>query len=207
MTQILVLAKSPVAGVVKTRLCPPLSPAEAAHVAEAALADTLDAVSAVSATRRVLVLDGAPGPWLADGIDVVDQRGLGLDERLAHAFEDCGAPALLIGMDTPQVTPALLGSAMESLRGADAVIGPSHDGGYWAIGLRRPDPAVFLGVPMSVPDTARYQRARFASLGLSVAELPALTDVDTFDSACLVASETRVGRFAGVIDELAGAVS
>ncbi|MEO5678521.1 MAG: glycosyltransferase, partial [Acidimicrobiales bacterium] len=73
----LVLAKEPVAGRVKTRLCPPLTPAEAAAVAEAALADTLAAVARCGADRLVVALDGAPGPWLPAGFEVIPQRGGG----------------------------------------------------------------------------------------------------------------------------------
>jgi uncharacterized protein len=205
--QLLVVAKTPVAGRVKTRLCPPLTPVEAARVAEAALADTLEAVVATRAARRVLVLDGRAGAWLPRGIEVVPQRGGGLDERLAYAFEDAGAPALLIGMDTPQVTPSLLEFAIARLTDTDAMLGPARDGGYWAIGLRRADPAVFLDVPMSVPHTAVCQRARLVSLGLKVAELPTLTDVDTFEDACAVAFEARPRRFAATIESLAVATS
>jgi len=205
-TQLLVLAKTPVAGRVKTRLCPPLTPFEAAAVAEAALADTLEAVASTRADRRVLVLDGAAGPWLPHGIEVIRQRGRGLDERLAHAFEDAGTPALLIGMDTPQVSASLLEHALASLAQTDAVLGPARDGGYWAIGLKRPDPNVFLGVPMSSSRTLACQRERLAALGLGVADLPTLTDVDTFEDASAVASEARGRRFAAMV-ESAAAVS
>ncbi|MEO8424921.1 MAG: glycosyltransferase, partial [Actinomycetota bacterium] len=92
--KLLVIAKAPVLGRSKTRLCPPCSPEDAARIAEAALADTLDAVAHTSASERVLVLDGDPGGWLPDGFRVIPQRGDGLDERLAAAFEDAGAPAL-----------------------------------------------------------------------------------------------------------------
>src|SRR5438105_3192912 len=83
---VLVLAKAPEPGRVKTRLCPPLSPAQAADVATAALADTLDAVVACGAERRILALDGRPGPWLPAGFEVIEQRGAGLAERLANAW-------------------------------------------------------------------------------------------------------------------------
>ncbi len=103
--QLLVIAKAPVAGRSKTRLSPPCSPEEAAWLAEAALACTLQAVALTPASRRVLVLDGEPGAWMPDGFQVLPQRGAGLDERLAAAFEDAGAPSLLIGMDTPSSRP------------------------------------------------------------------------------------------------------
>jgi rSAM/selenodomain-associated transferase 1 len=192
---LIVIAKAPVAGRVKTRLCPPCSPAEAALLAEAALADTLAAVAATDARRRVCVLDGEPGPWLPAGFEVLPQRGDGLAERLAAAFDDVAEPALLVGMDTPQLTPALLADGLSALAasGVDAVLGPAPDGGYWAIGLRRPDPRLFAGVPMSVPHTGAAQHARLVEAQLQVAILPELRDVDTIDDARAVARLTPPG--------------
>jgi len=184
----LVLAKAPVAGRVKTRLCPPLSPAEAAAVAEAALADTLDAVSRCGADRLVIALDGEPGPWLPPGFEVVAQRDGGLDERLAAAWADVGGAGVLVGMDTPQVLPGHLDTALASLDDHDAALGLALDGGWWAIALRRPDPACFLGVPMSTGHTGWAQRRRLDALGLTVAALPALLDVDTAEDLAAVAT-------------------
>ena len=159
---LIVLAKAPVAGRAKTRCCPPCTFEQAARLAESALVDTLTAVLATPAARRVLVLEGSPGPWLRPGFEVIAQRGVGLDIRLASAFDDVGGPALLVGMDTPQVTPRLLAAATATLarRGVDAVLGPADDGGYWAIGLRRADSDLFVGVPMSTDQTGRLQLAR-----------------------------------------------
>ncbi|MDT0433214.1 MULTISPECIES: DUF2064 domain-containing protein [Streptomyces] len=194
MTTLLVIAKEPRPGRVKTRLTPPFTPVEAAALAEAALADTLAAVLAAPARRRVLVLDGAPGPWLPPGFDVVPQRDGGLDERLAAAFAGCRGPALLIGMDTPQVTPELL---TVDFAECDAYLGPAVDGGFWALGLAAPDPALLRGVPMSTPHTGAAQRARLDGAGLRVRELPRLRDVDTADDAVRVAAEAPDSRFAG----------
>ena len=195
---LVVLAKAPRPGRSKTRLCPPCTPRDAAALARAALADTLDAVLATAAARRVLVLDGPVGDWLAPGIEVVAQRGAGLDERLAHAFADVGGPALLVGMDTPQVTRGDLARGLERLAapGIDAVLGPATDGGYWAIGLREAQPRAFLGVPMSTAWTGRAQRERLRRLGLRVALLPALRDVDRIADARAVAALAPAGRFA-----------
>jgi uncharacterized protein len=201
---VIVIAKEPRPGRVKTRLSPPCTPAQAAALAEAALADTLAAVAGVPAARRVLALDGEPGAWLPDGYEVVAQRGDGLDERLAHAFADVGGPALLIGMDTPQVSAALLARALDRLlAGAvDAVLGPALDGGFWALGLRRPDPALLSGVPMSTVRTGRAQRERLLAHGLTVAPLPALRDVDRFGDARAVAAAAPHGRFAHALAEV-----
>jgi rSAM/selenodomain-associated transferase 1 len=199
---LIVIAKAPRAGHVKTRLCPPCTPGQAAALARAALEDTLAAVaSAPAARRRVVALDGPAGGWLPPGFDLVVQRGEGLAERLAAAFDDVGGPALLVGMDTPQVTPALLGRGLAALERADAVLAPALDGGYWAIGLRQPDPRVFEGVPMSLATTGASQRARLAALGLSIATLPALRDVDTIDDAQAVAASAPATRFARALRE------
>lgn len=199
MTTLLVIAKEPRPGRVKTRLTPPFTPEEAAALAEASLADTLDVVARTPARRRVLVLEGTPGPWLPPGFEVVRQCGGGLDERLAAAFAGCDGPALLIGMDTPQVTEELL---TVDFADCDAYFGPAEDGGFWALGLAAPDPSLLRGVPMSTPGTGAAQRARLT--GLRVRELPLLRDVDTAYDAELVAKEAPEGRFAAELRRMAG---
>jgi uncharacterized protein len=199
-TTLLVIVKQPRPGRVKTRLVPPCTPEQAAALAEAALADTLHAVLAAPARRRVLVLDGEPGPWLPPGFDIASQCGGGLDERLAGAFAAADGPALLIGMDTPQLTPSLLTIDWEV---ADAWFGPAADGGFWALGLRVPDPAQVRGVPMSAASTGARQRARLHAAGLRVADLPRLRDVDTAEDAVAVARQVPRSRFAAQMRELA----
>lgn len=198
LNALIVIARAPVPGRSKTRLSPPCTPEEAAGLARAALEDTLDVVGATAVERRLLALEGSPGSWLPPGFDVVPQRGDGLGERLAAAFADVGGPAVAVGMDTPQITPALLNHAVALLGepGVDAVLGPAHDGGYWAIGLRRADPEVFSGVPMSSSDTGAIQLARLRHLGLHTETLPCLRDVDGFDDAQAVAAECPGSRFA-----------
>ncbi|MEO8292725.1 MAG: DUF2064 domain-containing protein [Actinomycetota bacterium] len=206
-TRILVIAKAPVAGRSKTRLMPPCTPGEAAALAEAALVDTLDAVTHTPARERVLVLDGVPGPWLPDGFRVIPQRAGSLDERIAAAFEDVGGPALLIGMDTPQVTPALLTGALGAMDDpdVDAVLGEAADGGWWAMGLRSPDARTVVGLPMSTGRTADAQRNRLRSLGLRVRELPVLRDVDGIDDAVAVAAGLPGSRFARAVRQMRAA--
>ena len=209
MSHVLVLAKSPVPGRVKTRLCPPCSPAQAADVAAAALADTLAAVAASGADRLLLALDGVAGEWLPSGFTVFQQRGEGLAERLAHAWSIAGGPGLQIGMDTPQVTGPILARSLDVLLspGTDAVLGPAVDGGWWAIGLQRPSAATFHRLPMSTPDTCRRQRQRLHELGSTVLDLPTLRDVDTMDDAVAVASELPGSRFARAVEAVSAPAS
>jgi rSAM/selenodomain-associated transferase 1 len=206
--QIMVIAKEPVPGRVKTRLTPPYTPVQAADLAAAALADTLAAVASAGVARRVLALAGSPGPWLPPGFDVIGQRGGDLDERIACALADarasCPAPLVLIGMDTPQVTPALLAAAVGPLvsGAADAAFGMAEDGGFWLLGLREIDPALVLGVPMSRPDTGALQLARLHQAGLRVRLLPELADVDTAAEAERIAAATPGSRFAACVQSL-----
>jgi rSAM/selenodomain-associated transferase 1 len=200
---LLVIAKAPVAGKVKTRLCPPCTPQQAADLARAALRDTLAAaLAAQHAGRRVVVLDGEPGPWLPEGFEVIAQHGDGLAERLGAAFADVGEPAFLVGMDTPQVTPEQLDAGLTALTDHDSALGTTPDGGYWGIGLRTPDPRVFEHVPMSTDHTGASQLARLTELGLNPAILPPLTDVDTFHDALHVAAEAPLTRFAAAVAQL-----
>jgi len=196
---LIVMAKSPVAGQVKTRLTTGFTPEQAAALAQASLRDTLDAVIAAPAARRVVAWDGAHRAWLPQRLNVVAQRGDGLDERLSYAFEEAlshpgHGPTLLVGMDTPQLRPADLNLDWD---GADAVLGLCPDGGYWALGLRRFHPEVVGGVPMSTPRTGRCQLERLQSLGFRVRLLRTLRDVDTPADATAVAriaADTRFGR-------------
>lgn len=206
---VLVVAKSPAPGKVKTRLCPPLTPAEAAEVAAAALADTLAAVAASRAARRILALDGPPGWWLPSGFEVIAQASGPLGTRLAAAWRHAGGPGVQLGMDTPQVTPDLLDDALDLVSGPrhhggphDAVLGLAEDGGWWALGLRRWVDGVFDGVPMSTAQTGAAQHARLAALGLDVTTLPTLRDLDTADDARVIAASAPGTRTAHVVRTL-----
>lgn len=210
---LLVIAKAPVPGRVKTRLTPPCTPEQAAALAEAALTDTLHTLATVPAGRRLLVLDGEPGSWLPPGWQVVPQAGGGLDARLAAAFAYAArvapsAPALLVGMDTPQLGAPMLAEPLSPARrtGVDAWYGPAADGGFWALGLARPTEQLarqlLIGVPMSTAGTGQAVLDRLARAGLTVGHLPRLTDVDTVQDARQVAATAPDSRFAACLRSL-----
>jgi glycosyltransferase A (GT-A) superfamily protein (DUF2064 family)/SAM-dependent methyltransferase len=191
---VVILAKEPKPGLVKTRLQSRFSPDEAAQLAAAAVRDTQRAVRASRIPRRILCWDG--DPWdFADGFEVVRQRTGTLNDRIAGAFGDIvrhrSARVLLLGMDTPQISSVLLEVDWED---CDAILGLSEDGGFWAIGLRTPDAArVFAGIQMSTTRTGSAQLARLLSLGHSVKLLPPLRDIDEPADAAYVAD-----RFPGL---------
>lgn len=200
------MAKEPVPGRVKTRLCPPCTPEEAAAVAEAALADTLDACCRAGPDRVVVALDGSPGDWAPPGVTFVDQGEGPFDQRLARAWTHVGGPTLQIGMDTPQVTSDLLGQALVTLSdpGHDAIFGPAEDGGWWALGLAVPDPSLLLGVPTSRADTGTGQLRRLLAAGRRTRLLVVLRDVDTWTDARAVAASVPATAFAGVVARVEG---
>lgn len=208
---LLVVAKAPVPGFAKTRLCPPVTPAEAAEIAAAALLDTLDVVAATPGAVPVVAATGefagaARSAELAHALrplTVIRQRGEGFAQRLANAHQDAaslGLPVLQIGMDTPQVTPDLLANAAALLTSAEeAVLGPAEDGGWWALGLGNPAAASALAhVPMSRTDTGERTLHALTEAGLRTTELDQLSDVDTMADAQRVASACG-GRFAKAV--------
>ncbi|WP_434445821.1 TIGR04282 family arsenosugar biosynthesis glycosyltransferase [Lentzea sp. E54] len=203
---LLVMAKSPVPGQVKTRLCPPLTPREAADVAAASLLDTLTAALATPGAVPVVALSGVVRredvrDALAECV-VIPQRGTTFAERLVHAHADVarfGMPVLQIGMDTPQVTPSLLESCA---RFEEAALGFALDGGWWALGLRDPLRAgVLRDVPMSRADTGALTLK--ALHGLEVRTLPVLSDVDTMADARAVTRLVPGSLFAAALTQAA----
>ncbi|GAA3547376.1 DUF2064 domain-containing protein [Amycolatopsis ultiminotia] len=211
---VLVLAKAPVPGRVKTRLCPPATPEQAARIAAAALLDTMDAVRATPGVQPVIALAGDPAATgiehLLREIPVVGQRGASLGERIAAAHADTAGlfpdtPVLQIGMDTPQISAGLLGECRDRLRqpGTDAVLGPADDGGWWLLGLRDPLRAVVVTpVPTSRSDTGARTRQALAEHGLRTTDVPALADVDTMPIARTVAAGLPGSRFAAAVEQV-----
>ena len=202
---LIIVAKAPVPGRVKTRLCPPCSPEQAAAIARAAIVDTLAAATATPDVHPVLALDGEPGPWVPAGMDVVPQTTGSLADRLSGAFASVTGPAALIGMDTPQVTPLVLRRIIDTLLSpnVDAVLGRTLDGGWWTIGLRDPHVPAFDGVTMSSDTTGDQQAGRLRTLGLRTRDAPREMDVDTFADARTVAGRIPISSFARAVRDVA----
>ena len=205
---IAVIAKECVPGKVKTRLCPPLTPKQAAELAQTSLSQTLRAVRQVPASRRLLVMDGTPKACDSAGFRVVAQSAGGLDERLGSICDAVDGPLLILGMDTPQFTPALLAPLLADWGSMNPVfqswLGRTDDGGYWAIALHHPDGALIRGVPMSTAHTGLEQHAKLRAAGHRVGTLASLTDVDTFPAALVAARQCPRTPFALAVQALAG---
>jgi glycosyltransferase A (GT-A) superfamily protein (DUF2064 family) len=205
--EILVVAKDPVPGEVKTRLCPPCSPEQAARIARAALEDTLD-VATATGLPVVLALAGDPRRWTGRrGIEIEPQHGSTFADRLAHAWASRSGGCVQIGMDTPQVSAELLLHAVDAVTSAGAALGMAADGGWWALGLRRAQRTVFRGIPMSTEHTGRLQRDRLCEVGCSPVLLPTMVDIDTWYDALAVAATVPGSRTAaevGLVEAVVG---
>jgi rSAM/selenodomain-associated transferase 1 len=185
-TPVIVFAKAPRPGAVKTRLIPALGAAGAARLHERLVDRTL-AVAAASGVGPVeLCGDFTDDPILAacaaaHGATLAEQGAGDLGARMQRAFARtlARAPgAILVGSDCPVLTPVHLRDAGQALAGGDAAIGPAEDGGYVLIGLARVHPSLFEGIAWGGPKVLAQTRARIAALGWRAAELDPLWDVD-----------------------------
>ncbi len=180
------MAKAPIAGQVKTRLCPPLQPEAARQAAIGMLHDAAEQARATGADLWC-VHTGDPAllaPHLPEGAALLSQRGEGLAERLAAAQQDLHAAGydrvLLVGGDCPTADAAYLSTGLASLTHHDVVLGPSVDGGYTLVGSSRPTPTLF-DVTMSTTRVLQHTVARAERDGMTIHLLDRRGDLDTVD--------------------------
>lgn len=212
-------AKAPVAGRVKTRLVPPLTPEEAARVARTLLEATVESLVGSLAARWVLYLDGEADDSLRA---LVSARGMGLRPqgegnlgvRLAGAFRALRAEGagrvLAIGADGPTLPPRLLAEAIDALSECDLVLGPTEDGGYYLIGAAVAEEGVFRDIPWGTSSVLVATLARATEAGRSVRLLPAWYDVDSVEDLRRLIEEVRRGPapagLRALIDALEGRI-
>jgi glycosyltransferase A (GT-A) superfamily protein (DUF2064 family) len=197
VTTLVLIAKEPLPGKVKTRLNPPLTLEQAAELAAACIDDTLAVVASLPPGRRILFFEGARAPAAAADFELFEQPIGTLDVRLGALFDACCGPTVLIGMDTPQLSAQDLAPAFRPWPDdIDAWFGPAVDGGFWALGMREPRGDLVRGIPMSQADTGGNQLDRLEAAGMKVGLLATLTDVDTIEDALTVAAEAPDSRFA-----------
>jgi hypothetical protein len=186
---IVLMAKAPVAGRVKTRLCPPLSPGESAALYACMLRDTADEVSNLPGVRRYLFLDPpepADFPWGKpfSAFERFPQRGEDLGDRMrdaaAIAFRQGAHRVVIVGADCPALSAGTIRRAFRELStGASVVFGPSADGGFYLVGLSSPDERLFRGFRWSTAEVLRNAAARCRILSAPFSFLHPGRDVDT----------------------------
>ncbi len=185
---LLVVAKRPAAGQTKTRLCPPLSSNAAAALYACFLRDTLDVMRQVPNVERGIVFlpesahnyFSSLAPDMQLSLQQGDDLGARLDHLLTVALEAGASQAVVMDSDSPTLPAEYLVQAFDALDGPhDVVLGPCEDGGYYLIGMKRPQPRLLRDVQMSTPHVLRDTLALAEQLGLKIALLPTWYDVDT----------------------------
>lgn len=194
---VVLFAREPRPGRVKTRLVPPLSPAQASKLAGTFLEDSLARVGCglePGGATLWLAWDGERRPPVDGRWEVISQGPGGLGQRLARCLAQAGSTGdavIALGADSPTMPSSRLGQAVSALDEGDVVIGPSLDGGYYLLGLREASPAIFEGIPWSTSKVLSATRGRMAELGLTLLELAPWYDVDRPEDLWLLAAEVR----------------
>jgi hypothetical protein len=193
-TAFVIFAKAPIPGQVKTRLCPPLLPDEAATLHGSFVLDTLDRTKTAVAALKWPVdryLACAPSATHVffkileerQGVKLIDQIGNDIGARMSHTFEVLFAhgyrQVLLIGTDVPTLPLDSFKQALTVLEHHDLVLGPALDGGYYLIGLRRMAPELFTNIPWSTDQVLRLTREKAETIGLKTSLIQPWRDVDT----------------------------
>lgn len=187
---IIVMVKAPLPGFAKTRLSPPLDHAEAASFAACLVQDVVK--SALGITANVIIAFTPPEgravlqTSLPDGLQWVEQQGDDLGDRLVSAIAYAGrlgfSPIIVLGADSPTLPPTYIQKAFQFLTvgPADVTLGPTLDGGYYLVGVRKSEPELFSNVAWSAPVTFEQTVRNTMQLGLQLVTLEPWSDVDTF---------------------------
>lgn len=201
---LIIFAKAPIPGQVKTRLCPPLTPDEAASLHGSVVLDMLERSRTTAALDRFVACAPSSDHVFfkileeRHGVRLITQMGDDLGTRMARAFADVLAlgyrQVLVIGTDLPTLPGSVFGEAVTLLAAHDVVLGPALDGGYYLIGLRKPSPELFAGIPWSTDRVLPLTQQKAAALGLHTALLPVRRDIDTIDDLMAIIEETGAGH-------------
>jgi rSAM/selenodomain-associated transferase 1 len=189
---VVVVAKEPVPGKVKTRLTPEISAAEAADLYRCFLLDRIKGIGSLTGVDRAVAYTpedavGAFNTLPLDGFELFPQRGADLGERLNNIFLDKlsnGYQAVsIVDSDSPDLPNSLIKESLQLLltQQAEVVFGPCHDGGYYLVGMRKPHPELFRNIPWSGRDVLSTSLEKSRALNLDVKLLSFWNDLDTFE--------------------------
>lgn len=196
---LVVFAREPVPGRVKTRLAEALGAGPAASVYTSLLDHTI-ATARRSAVEIVISLAEDPhpgwGPATGGRVEIQGRGDLGrrMAECFRRRFAEGTARAVIVGSDIASLRPDHIAAAFAVLDGPPVVLGPAADGGYWLVGQRAPGLDLFSGVPWSSPDTLTATRSRLRTLGVEWSEIETLTDIDTVEDLERAIEDPRVDR-------------
>lgn len=209
---LIIFGKAPIPGLVKTRLCPPLTPDEAATLQGSLVLDVAERSRSVGRLDRFLACTPSREHVFfkvleeRQGLKLMDQVGDDLGARMDQAFRDVFALGykrlLLVGTDVPTLPASAYSQALDLLSDHDLVLGPSEDGGYYLIGLKKPAPGLFTEIPWSTEQVCALTRKKAEALGLKTALLPVCRDIDRVEDLLALAREAgleAIGNRQGAI--------
>ncbi len=201
---LIIFAKAPIPGQVKTRLCPPLTPDEAASLHGSVVLDMLERSRGAASMDRFLACSPSSDHVFfrileeRHGVRLITQTGDDLGARMARAMADAFdsgyRQVLIIGTDLPTLPGSVFGDAVRLLASHDLVLGPTLDGGYYLIGLRKPAPELFTGIPWSTNRVLALTREQAAARGLHTALLPVRRDIDTVEDLAALIEDTGIAK-------------
>lgn len=205
---LVIFAKAPVPGQVKTRLCPPLTPDEAATLQGTLVLDVVEKSRSVERQmeRYLACSPSSEHPFFKvmegrHGLRLLEQRGDDIGARMAGVFAELfqagHRPVVMVGTDVPAMPSGVLLEARDLLGRHDVVLGPAEDGGYFLIGLTKPTPELFRGIPWSTGDVRALTLKKAAALGLTVAELASNRDLDRVEDLTVLAQMAPTGKAKG----------
>ena len=200
---LVLFAKAPVPGQVKTRLTPPLTPDETASLHGSFVLDALERTAGLKAVLDRFVACAPSSEHVffkilgeRHSVRLLDQRGADVGARMAAAFDDLFRQGyervVLAGTDLPTLPVTVYHQTLELLAHHDVVLGPAVDGGYYLIALKQPHPELFREIPWSTPDVRTLTEERAKAAGLTVGLLPAHRDIDTIADLRAVIAEYRL---------------
>ncbi|CAI4033264.1 Glycosyltransferase [Nitrospira tepida] len=203
---LVLFAKAPIAGQVKTRLCPPLTPDEAASLHGSFVLDSLERSKAAIQQQKLSldrILACAPSAAHAffkilgerHGVRLIDQVGDDLGARMDQAastlFAEGYRRLLIVGTDLPSLPLSTYRDALAQLDRHPVVLGPALDGGYYLLGLTQPAPELFDRIPWSTAEALKATLARAEAAGLSVGQLQSWRDADTIEDLRFIIQEAK----------------
>lgn len=205
-TSLIIFAKSPIPGKVKTRLTPHITPTEAAELYRAFIADTMSTVRKLKCERVTIAYTPSSAEATfhsicGQSVNYLPQKGDNLGERMENAFKhsfDKGSKrTVIIGTDSPTLPLSYIQKAFEALKEVHVTIGPTFDGGYYLIGLSEQNDTIFDGIDWSTSKVFGQTLARIQAANKQLYVLPPWYDVDTSDNLEFLRSHIRSMKMSG----------
>lgn len=208
-TSLIIFAKSPIPGKVKTRLTPHITPTEAAELYKAFIVDIIGNTHKLKCERVTIAYTPSNAEATfhsicGQSVDYLPQKGHDLGERMKsafkHSFDKGSKRTVIIGTDSPTLPSSYIQKAFDALKEVPVTIGPTFDGGYYLIGLSEQNNSIFDGIDWSTSKVFGQTLARIQAMNKQLYVLPPWYDVDTPDNLEFLRSHIQAMKHSGTSD-------